>query len=619
MNFIHKKKFIKKAKYYIIALASIDLLFLFSLSIIISSFSYLILVIFAPILIGLHLCSLKILIDIWKSAFFTQFSGWKFIYYSNYFYDFNFKDNSQPVWFGTKLIHIPNYFSNFIDLKDFNISFVMKNWKIRGLSRKKPISFKMRCYMCNNINNNSYYFSVLIFTIEKISFQYIAFPPHIQNEDLLKLKIRLPIYYSSKIPIPKEIIRSFFEYSDTIMHFTERINPLVFDHNKLFSLKDLNDAEIEIIEEKLRDFYKIPNVKNNNAFKDYEEIFSSPIIEKRKVLFNDSWKPLTISGFDEVFSISLRGRNSAKSFMVKLVSDRFIRYYLAQQDIYLMKFLFFLDWVKENMAIFDNKERKEFRNNIGKLEETFLINYLVEFNLNNGLQISNGTIFSGQADNSSPNIVKMHLSYLDTFLKRYKRLLSEFDYFIRDLTKFQLRMEQQRKSKDWKRDQLFKIFPFLNEKSDLFELQKEIEQIPERCYPPPSREQCENCKTHPKNICWPLIISDILNLFLHIHTPVEVADGIYYIRDKAVYFIIKAQKITKQTGEGDRLFRQCFEAFQTQDSIVYYINPLQTESFVIERIRRSSEKMSTNPYFEELDKKYLRQIYLFYKSKNSEN
>lgn len=157
------------------------------------------------------------------------------------------------------------------------------------------------------------------------------------------------------------------------------------------------------------------------------------------------------------------------------------------------------------------------------------------------------------------------------------------------------------------------IFPFLNERDELSELQSEVEEIGEKCQSSPSIELCKRCMSDPQGRCWIRILAKVTGVTPWTHGPFEVADVVIYTFDQGIYFVIKANPITRQRGEGDVLYRQCTELFSNDHALVIYWNTHDTAPTVIERIREAAASMRTNPRFEIIDKKYIRQIHRQYR------
>jgi len=157
------------------------------------------------------------------------------------------------------------------------------------------------------------------------------------------------------------------------------------------------------------------------------------------------------------------------------------------------------------------------------------------------------------------------------------------------------------------------IFPFLDEREEYAELQNEIENIKEKCRPSTSRELCIRCMEESQGECWIRILAKVTGTTPWTHGPFEIADVVIYTLDKGIYFVIKAISITRQRGEGDVLYRQCTQLFSNDHALVLYLNPCDTFPAVIEKIRTQANSMTTNPRFEVIDKKYIRQIYKRYK------
>lgn len=158
---------------------------------------------------------------------------------------------------------------------------------------------------------------------------------------------------------------------------------------------------------------------------------------------------------------------------------------------------------------------------------------------------------------------------------------------------------------------LREIFPFINENDELTELQAEIEKIPEKC-DHPTNEVCKKCITEKKGDCWVRIISKINQTRPWAHGVSEIADSVLYDDFRGIYFVIKAEPITKMAGEGERLYKQCTQLFTKCHALVLYWNAFDTHQSVIEPIRSIAQGMETDPRFVIVAKKYIRQVYKKY-------
>jgi len=67
------------------------------------------------------------------------------------------------------------------------------------------------------------------------------------------------------------------------------------------------------------------------------------------------------------------------------------------------------------------------------------------------------------------------------------------------------------------------------------------------------------------------------------------------------------------------LFRQCVSLFSIDHALVIYLNPCETAPFIIEKIKKAASNSKTNPRFEVIDNKYIRQIYSEYLEKEKES
>lgn len=65
-------------------------------------------------------------------------------------------------------------------------------------------------------------------------------------------------------------------------------------------------------------------------------------------------------------------------------------------------------------------------------------------------------------------------------------------------------------------------------------------------------------------------------------------------------------------GKGDVLYRQCVSLFSVDHALVLYLNLFDTAPIVIEEIKKAALTSKTNPVFEIIDQKYVRQIYRKY-------
>jgi hypothetical protein len=119
----------------------------------------------------------------------------------------------------------------------------------------------------------------------------------------------------------------------------------------------------------------------------------------------------------------------------------------------------------------------------------------------------------------------------------------------------------------------------------------------------------------PQGECWIRIIAKVTDTHPNIHSINEIADMVIYNFKRGVYFVIKAKPLTKQRGEGDILYRQCVQLFNRPYALVLYWNPHFTNPTIIEKIREAENNMKTNPRFEVVDKRFIQQIYNYYKNK----
>jgi hypothetical protein len=159
---------------------------------------------------------------------------------------------------------------------------------------------------------------------------------------------------------------------------------------------------------------------------------------------------------------------------------------------------------------------------------------------------------------------------------------------------------------------LKELFPFLDEKDEALEVEKPVLEVREKCKPSVTADECRSCMNNKKGDCWIRILSKLTGTEPRLHSGYEVADKVIYSSQQGIYIVVKAEEITKQTGEGDVLFRQCCSLFSVDHALVLYLNAFDTAPSVIESIRRAASASRSNPSFEVIDKKYIRQIYKKY-------
>ena len=163
------------------------------------------------------------------------------------------------------------------------------------------------------------------------------------------------------------------------------------------------------------------------------------------------------------------------------------------------------------------------------------------------------------------------------------------------------------------------LFPFINPFDEALDVNDEVLSIKEKCESNPPLEKCLDCIKNKKGDCWTRIIAKVTETAPRLHSGYEVADVVIYKLSHGIYIVIKANPIMKQRGEGDILFRQCVSLFSTDHALVIYFNSHETAPIVIESIRKAAASMSkTNPRFEVIEPKYIRQIYNRYISDEEE-
>jgi hypothetical protein len=156
------------------------------------------------------------------------------------------------------------------------------------------------------------------------------------------------------------------------------------------------------------------------------------------------------------------------------------------------------------------------------------------------------------------------------------------------------------------------LFDFLIQSDNALEVQDAVRKVKEKCKGSISRNECKDCITNKRDDCWIRILSKLTRTEPKLHSGYEVADKVIYSLQQGIYIVVKAEEIAKQTGEGDVLYRQCVQLFSVDHALVLYLNPFDTAPIVIEAIKKAASTSKTNPVFEIIDQKYVRQIYREY-------
>lgn len=159
---------------------------------------------------------------------------------------------------------------------------------------------------------------------------------------------------------------------------------------------------------------------------------------------------------------------------------------------------------------------------------------------------------------------------------------------------------------------LREVFRFLTFNNDVLEVKEEVLKVKEKCKTSVSMAECKDCMIRKKGDCWIRILSIVSETEPNLHSGYEVADKVIYSLQQGIYVVVKAEDILKQRDEGDILFRQCVNLFSVEHALVLYLNPYNTAPIVIEEIKKAASASKTDPRFEVIDPKYIRQIYKYY-------
>jgi len=372
----------------------------------------------------------------WKNFYFSQFSRWSFIVFSNLFYNYNFKANLEEISRYNKVIKVPKQFKNSINLKDFNIKLKRKKWKwkrkglnfkLKGWKKvyvsKKKISYDLWDYSFEYRKDQTIFFHIFLLNFEKISFCYLIIPPSINIDDLINIDVKFPLHYASKVPLNVSILKKFVNYSDTIMQFKYN-EPYLFDHSRIMSFKDIDQTRTDEIDNIIRDMYLITKLKSIEGYNKYSILFESPILRNSKSSFEIEYYQHAFFPLERFRSITFK--YSSESKFINDLTRWFRRcfiFHIQRQDNFLRIFISFLYWVEDNFKNLNDNNIRTLRSKINSIKEVIEINYESEFEYYNILNMELRNDYVDGADNVGINPFKEHLE-LVRFLK------ISLDYFI---------------------------------------------------------------------------------------------------------------------------------------------------------------------------------------------
>ena len=337
------------------------------------------------------------LYKLWKNYFLARFTSWGFIIFSNLFTGYDYETDQIYLKDPNRKKQIPRLFTNFINPDLFKIETNKKTYKFKTIGTNYRIKYNLTNYKCTYQKDQTLYFIIILMQFSNLSFLYLSLPPHVKISDLIKLKIKLPYYYSSKVPITRELLSEIADYSNTLLQYKDKL-PYLFNYSKIFTLNDLPEEALADLDEKVRDVYKIIKFKSLEGFDEFESLFSTPIWRKAKNNFYNLYQPK-----NTVFTIPDRHNLVRFGFHLYQIDRDFFHYlvnhfyYLSdywhievQDLIYLFKFIQFLDWIKGNMTVLSYTEIGEMCLSMTDILINLETNYNAEFELNKFLE--NATI-----------------------------------------------------------------------------------------------------------------------------------------------------------------------------------------------------------------------------------
>ncbi len=338
---------------------------------------------------------MKQLIDLLRNYSLSEFTSTGFMIYSNLFKGYNFEANLIHLNGINKKKKVPKFFKNFFNPDNFKIEIKGRIFKFKTEGTKHKIKYTLMSYKCIFINDQTKYFYILLMKFSDLSFFYLALPKTMKISDLINIQVKLPYYYSSKVPITKSVLMHITSYSNTIMQHKERL-PYLFNYSKIFTFKESTEQNLVDFDEEVKRLYKIGKFQERESFKDYQELFTSPILRKAKNNFNNLYQTQ-----DTIFTIPDRHKTVRFGFHLDQI-DRDFFYYLVkyffhlndhfhmevQDALFLFKFIQFLDWLKGNLNHLTFDEVGKLRLNLLDVLSNLEINYNAEFELNNHLQKS---------------------------------------------------------------------------------------------------------------------------------------------------------------------------------------------------------------------------------------
>jgi len=391
----------------------------------------------------------------WKNFYFSQFSQWDFVIFSNLFYDYNFKANLEEISRYDKKIKVPKQFKNSINLNDFNIKSKRKKWKwkrkglnykLKGWKKvyisKKKNYYEFWDYFFEYKKDQNIFFHISLLIFEKISFFYLIIPPSINIDDLISIDVKFPLHYASKVPMNVSVLKKFVNYSDTIIQFKHN-EPYLFNHSRIMSFKDIDQTRTDEIDEIIREMYLITKLQSIEGYGKYCLLFESPILRKSKSIFEIEYYQHAFFPLERFRAITFN-YNSESKFINDLTRwfNKCFIFHIQRQDTFLRIFISFLDWVVDNFKNLSDSDIRTLTSNINSIKNVIEITYESELEYYNILNMELRNDYMDGADNVGLNPFEEHLElyrFLTIFLNYFT--VKSFDYFQHD-QKYRLLLEE---------------------------------------------------------------------------------------------------------------------------------------------------------------------------------
>ena len=396
---------LKKFLYYVIHNFLIFLIitsngfFLFTiLSYGINLYSILLMALFSLISLFMIKKEIEMLLGYYKGNYFSKFGGWKYKVISNLFFEYPYDENLIPINNNMKELKVPKLFRNILNLNEFNIEIEKKKWKNRQryyyfekkgikkfIPKKRITSYEFINYKFTSNLKDQLVFSIFSLKISKIFFMVLSVPSNTKFADLINLGIKMPTFYSSKLPIPSITLSQILDYKDTIMQYKEGF-PLFFNYSKFLAFKEFSKDEIERFNNIIKNAYLFEFLNEIEDFSDFELLFQAPILseikyETPRIISLLTGKEKKIDPYIYYFSRSLSEQKALQSLLESFYNT--FDFWGDYGRIFLTKFIKYLIWINPKKISIKFNQRNRLIENLYSVMDNIQINFKAYLELYN--------------------------------------------------------------------------------------------------------------------------------------------------------------------------------------------------------------------------------------------